>query len=223
MIYVASASPAGTLNIAGGMKGSKINSTCATTTGSNGSAGIVITNYDVMESGAASGCVGTILDVSWKFVKAEWKGNAVWLQWSLTQPVNGRFTVERKTGNDWQTIQTISTNGEKTLFATNDRSATSNFQIYRIRLETNGSTKISPLLKLEPSKPQAKLQYLPGTHQLYIQSNEPGSILLIYDAEGKCLIRKTVYQPSISIDVSFFKPGLYFTRMGSVVYRWVKE
>jgi hypothetical protein len=101
VVYFSGSQPSGTVSTAGGARGVKLNSTCASSTGANGTTGSQVINYGFMESTTLSGCNAIVLGAEWLYFRSNTSANAVLLQWGVTHTDNSYFLIERRQEENW--------------------------------------------------------------------------------------------------------------------------
>lgn len=221
VVYFSGAQPAGTVNVDGGAKGLKINSTCASNTGMNGTAGSLVSNYDFMESGSLSDCA-LLLDVNWLYFKSKLIDNTVLLQWAVTGTGDYYFLVERKTNERWIELGQISAN-EKHMYSFNDRELTTGKYEYRLKLVYNQNTRYSPIQQMIITRKEQPIIYEVATKQLVINGlNKPG-VLQIFDISGRSIYREKLVDNTGEwrLTISFLKPGIYVAKTGQAVKKFI--
>jgi hypothetical protein len=182
VIYFSGPQPAGTLDISGGAKGVKLNSTCASATGMNGVSGSQVINYGFMESTTISGCDAQVLPADWLYFRASTSANTVLLQWAVTGSANSYFLVEcRKEGN-WIQITQIPVNVNKVEYSFRSQNVTPGTYQYRLKLINNQKTSYSSIQQVTINGRQQLIGHNPLTQQVFVKGGIDEDEFLIFPA-----------------------------------------
>lgn len=224
VVYFSGTLPAGTVNLSGGSRGAKLNSTCATTTGANGSAGIQEVNYDIMESGTASSCAGILLSDYWKLFRITASGNEALVHWAVAESRNSKFLVERKANNNWMAIASIEAIANQLEYFFRDSSLPAGTYQYRVKSINNQTTSISPVKQITIYRKQQEILFDPLITQLLVKGIvDKEDVLQIFDLTGKCIYQKrmTVALKDWHLNVSFLQTGVYIAKTQKAVSKFI--
>lgn len=226
VIYVSGSQPSGTFAVAGGSKGLKINSTCATSTGVNGNTGSIVTNYQYRESNTLSTCAYT-LPVNWIDFKIMLLAyDKPLMQWMVSGATNKTvFKVERrKIDKSWFLVEEIKGSENLINYEFTETLPPGQYQ-YRIGLTENQRITYSPVRSIQIRSNQT-LFYSPAIQSVLINYDiTPNDHLRIYDISGKPVFEKKFVTPlsSFSQNVSFLKNGTYIVQMGFATVKFTKH
>jgi len=225
VVYFSGLQPVGTINITGGAKGAKINSTCASNTGSNGAVGSQVLNYDFVESPSLSTCSGLVLDVDWLYFNVNTSANTALLQWAVTNAGNDSyFLVERRTGEQWLQLAQISLSPNKTQYSFRDPYLAGGTYQYRLKLITNQNISYSAIRQVTIKGREQAITYNPLTQQVFVKGGfDKDEIFHIFDASGKCVYQKRFlsYQQGWQLNASFLKNGTYIARSATTATKFI--
>jgi hypothetical protein len=212
VIYFSGTQPSGTVDISGGAKGVKINSTCASATGANGNAGSLFTNYGYMESTTLSGCSATVLDAGWLYFKISTAANTVLLQWAVTGNNNAYFLVERQQKEDnWIDIARIATSTNRTEYSFLDSYLAPGTYLYRLKAVNNQKTSYSFINQVTIKGNEQVIYYDDITQQVLVRNIDKGDMLQVFDFSGRCVFRKRFMSNTAEwrLPASFLQNGAY--------------
>jgi hypothetical protein len=212
VIYFSGTQPSGTVDVSGGAKGVKINSTCASATGANGNAGSLFTNYGYMESTTLSGCSATVLDAGWLYFKISTAANTVLLQWAVTGNNNAYFLVERQQKEDnWIDIARIATSTNRTEYSFLDSYLAPGTYLYRLKAVNNQKTSYSFINQVTIKGNEQVIYYDDITQQVLVRNIDKGDMLQVFDFSGRCVFRKRFMSNTAEwrLPASFLQNGAY--------------
>ena len=224
VVYFSGLQPAGTVNVNGGAKGAKINSTCVPNTGANGVAGSQVINYQFIESPSLSSCSGLVLDVSWFYFKTIASGNTALLQWAATNTANSYFLVERRKDGNWIQIAQVPAAANKTEYIFYDRYLPPGSYQYRLQEVNNLKTSFSATRQLTIKGNSQTIIYDALTQCIFIKGGvDKNDALQIFEASGKCVYQKTFITAidTWQYNTSFLKNGTYIARTTKAVTLFV--
>ena len=224
VVYFSGLQPAGTVNVNGGAKGAKINSTCVPNTGANGVAGSQVINYQFIESPSLSSCSGLVLDVSWFYFKTIASGNTALLQWAATNTANSYFLVERRKDGNWIQIAQVPAAANKTEYIFYDRYLLPGSYQYRLQEVNNLKTSFSATRQLTIKGNSQTINYDALTQCIFIKGGvDKNDALQIFEASGKCVYQKTFITAidTWQYNTSFLKNGTYIARTTKAVTLFV--
>ena len=223
VVYFSGPQPAGTLNVAGGAKGLKLNSTCASSTGMNGNAGNYIINYEFIESGTLSSCA-LVLDVDWRYFRTNINANSVLLQWKVTGATDYYFLVERRKDENWFPLTQIEASDNKVEYSFRDLYVTPGKYQYRLKLVNNQKVSYSSIQQVTINGGEQTIGYDPLTQKVFVQDDIPkNDILRIFDISGKCIYQKRIMgSPGVlQLTTSFLKNGTYIAKTTKAVAKFI--
>jgi len=223
IIYFSGLQPAGILDVAGGSKGVKLNSTCASSTGMNGAAGSQIINYGFMESGTLSGCGAAVLDAAWLYFRISSSANSVLLQWGKTSAANSNFLVERRKEGNWIQIAQIPA-GNKQEYSFRDPYVTAGTYQYRLKLINNQKTSYSSIQQITIKGKVQSIRYDALSSQVLVQGSiEQNDILRIFDLSGKCIYLKKFISSvdEWTLPASYLKNGMYIVQTTKTLKKFI--
>jgi hypothetical protein len=223
VVYFSGSQPAGTVNVAGGAKGVKLNSTCASNTGMNGTAGNQFVNYEFIESVTLSSCA-LVLDVNWLYFTTGTIGNSVLLQWAVTGTTNYYFLVERRTGENWLPITQILASDKKTEYSFRDSYVIPGIYQYRLKLVNYQKTIYSSIQQVTIKGWEQAIIYDPKMQQVFVQGGiYKNDLLQIFDISGKCIYQKRLVGTlrESQLNTSFLKNGTYIAKTARAVTKFI--
>ena len=215
VVYFSGLQPAGTVTVTGGAKGVKLNSTCASNTGVNGSTGSQVINYDFIESTTLSSCTGLVLDVDWLYFKITTSANTALLQWGAATTTNSYFIVERRKGENWIPIAQIPANPNKVEYSFRDPYLAQGTYQYRLKLVEHQGTSYSPVRLVTIKGREQSIQYNPLKKQVLIQGIiDKDEVFQVFESSGKCIYQKKFMSPTSGwqYNASFLSSGTYIAR-----------
>ena len=224
VIYFSGIQPAGTINVAGGVKGAKINSTCASSTGMDGTAGSLVANYEYRESIMVSSCGAVFLDAGWRFFRLSTTANNVTLQWAVTSYSPSYFLVERRKEGFWHLLTRIPAIENKTEYSFRDIPVANGKYQYRIKQVKNLSTSYSMIKEVNIKNREQTIGYDPSSQQLFIHGGmDKNDTFSIFDLTGKCIYRKIFSSKAETwlLPASFLKNGIYIARTERAVVKFL--
>src|SRR6185436_2818613 len=140
-IYFKTTTPSGTVSVAGGLKGDRINSlNCGTIIAStNGTTGSVFNSYSFIQSTTLStACAGFPLPVQMIYFKAFALPRAAALEWELANLTDvNRIIIERKDAGNWKEIKTIINSNTSPQFSYRDLNLEKGQYQYRLNIIEN--------------------------------------------------------------------------------------
>jgi hypothetical protein len=215
VVYFSGLQPSGSVNIVGGAKGAKLNSTCASATGMNGTIGRQVINYQFMESTTLSGCGTTVLNADWLYFRTNTSANTVLLQWAATGLANSYFSVERRKEENWFPLTRIPASANKAEYAFRDSFLTPGTYQYRLKLINNQKISYSSIQQVTIKSNEQSIRYDPLTQQVFVQGSiDKDDIIQIFDLSGKCIYQKRFMNPIVGwrLTTSFLKNGMYIAK-----------
>lgn len=227
VIYMKTAPASGTVSVAGGAKGAKINSmgNCKPAVpGSAGMPGVTATGFALVQSTTLANSCTFVLPTTLLYFKAGVTGGDVTARWQVVRPEDVKgFVLERKGGDGWQEVARVATQSGVDLYTAIDREVPPGTYIYRLKvLENSGKVIYSPLQRVTVSARTLLTVYPnPAKETLHIiLPPGAGGELTVYDMGGKLLIKKPVTGNTgvVTQDVSMLKGGLYILRIG-ILYK----
>jgi hypothetical protein len=224
VVYFSGLQPAGTVNIAGGAKGAKLNSTCASNTGMDGTAGSQVTNYEYVESTTLSSCAMGALDVTWLYFRANTSHNSVLLQWATTGNANSYFIVERRKEGNWIPITQMPAIENKMDYSFHDPKLLPGTYQYRLKLTSNQKISYSSVQRITIKASSQAIHYDPSTKQLYVQGEiDKNDMLRIFDFSGRCIYEKKFATSTAEwqLTASFLKTGTYIVATAKTAIKFV--
>lgn len=212
VVYFSGTQPAGTVNVAEGAKGAKINSTCASSTGANGTSGSLVSNYNFIESGTLSSCA-IILDAEWLYFKSRTAANTVILQWAIAGTAN-YFIVERRKEENWLPLVQIPVSDNKMEYSFRDLSITPGKYYYRLKLVNNQKNSYSSIQQVIINDGGQVISYDHSIRKLFIRGINKNDVLQIFDISGRCLYRERLGNATgeFQLNTSFLKNGTYIAK-----------
>jgi len=223
VVYFSSLQPAGILNVAGGAKGLKINSTCASSTGANGTAGNQVINYEFIESGTLSSCA-LVLDVNWRYFRTNIAANSVLLQWAVTEVAGHYFLVERRKEENWLPLAQIPVSENKVEYSFRDPYVTPGKYQYRLKLVNNQKISYSSIQQVTINGSEQAISYDPLTQKIFVQGGiSKNDVLRIFDISGKCIYEKKIVSSTgqSQLIISFLKNGTYIAKTTKAVTKFI--
>jgi len=223
IVYFSGLQPAGTVTVTGGAKGIKLNSTCASSTGVNGTAGSQVANYEFMESTTLSNC-GIALDLAWLYFRSSTSANNVLLQWAVTGTTNSYFLVERQKGDNWIQLSQIPASASKVEYSFRDPNLTAGTYQYRLKLVDNQKMSYSSIRQVTIKGREQAISYDHLTQQIFVQGGiDKGDILQIFDPSGKCIYQKRFMSPikEYRLNTSFLRNGTYIARTTKAATKFI--
>lgn len=211
VVYFSGTQPAGTINVTGGSKGAKLNSTCASATGADGNAGSRVTNYSFMESTTLSGCGTLVLSADWLYFNTNINGNTVLLQWAIRNTVNTNFIIQRRNEGNWIELSQIPFSDGKQEYSFHDYITPGAYQ-YRIKLVSNQKIGYSAIRQVLFTENKQRIHYDPLRQQVFVSGDiERNELLRIFDLSGKCVYHKRLMSSTgeVQLNTSFLKSGTY--------------
>lgn len=224
VVYFSSSQPAGTVNVAGGAKGVKLNSTCASNTGMNGAIGNQVINYGFMESGTLSNCGGILLDADWLYFKTNTSANTVLLQWAATGTADSYFLVERQKKDNWLQLAEIAAGANKVEYSFRDSYVTPGTYQYRLKLINNQKISYSAIRQITIKGREQAIHYDPLTQQVFVQGViDKNDIFQIFDPSGRCIYQKRFMSPAEEwqLNTSFLRNGTYIAKMAKAAAKFI--
>lgn len=224
VVYFSAAQPAGNVSVAGGAKGVKLNSTCASSTGTNGNTGSQVINYGYMESGTLSGCGAAVLDVSLLYFRANTSGNTVLLQWAVTNISNTVFLVERRKNGSWIRIADIPANTNNAVYSFRDLTVTAGTYQYRLKSITNQKFSYSSIQQVIIKDGEQSIHYDLLTNKLFIRGRiDKDDALQIIDLSGKCIFLRKFPTPveKWNLTTEFLRNGMYIAKTTRAVTKFI--
>ena len=221
VVYFKNALPAGTINVTGGIKGSRLNSvSCATIiAGTNGTNGMTVPDYNFIQSSILSTYCGAALDVQLLWFNAKADANAVSIDWQVDN-VNDLvdFVLERKKdGPYWQEINTVNPIPNIQHYSYNDENLNTGLYYYRLKwTETNGSEKYSAIKLAEIGSKKLSLYPNPASRFITITyAFRKGSFLNIFNSAGALVLQKKIIKDEEYIihDISSLPNGMYYANV----------
>lgn len=224
VIYVKGGAPAGTLSVGGGVKGFKFNSlNCRTPVpGSDGSAGVITTNYTPLQATELSPACTFVLPATLLYFKASVTHNDVVTRWQVAQPQDVRvFVVERKREDEsWREVVRVAPRAGVDTYNAPDRKLAPGRYLYRLKIiGKDGKVVYSSQQPINISARQ-ELTVYPNPARDVLQVLLPEGAdkdLRIFDLSGRLLLQKRIAgsrSPLVSLDVSSLNQGLYILRIG---------
>jgi len=215
VVYFSGPQPGGSVAATGGAKGLKLNSTCASSNGVNGSAGIQVINYDFIESTTLSSCTGLVLDVDWLYFKINISANTALLQWGAITTTSSYFVVERRKEENWIQLAQISTSPNKVEYSFRDPYLAPGTYQYRLKLVENQSTSYSSIRLVTIKGREQSIRYNPLTKQVLMQGSiDKDDVFQVFDPAGKCIFQQKFMSPTNgwNFNASFLSSGTYIAR-----------
>ena len=223
VVYFSGAQPAGTLNVAGGAKGLKLNSTCASSTGMNGTTGTQVINYEFIESGTLSNCA-MVLNVDWRYFTTNLAANSVFLKWAVTGAAGYYFVVERRKEENWLPLTQLPANDNKVAYSFRDLYVTPGKYQYRLKLVNNQKISYSSIQQVTINGGEQTISYDPLTQKVFVQDDiSKNDVLRIFDISGKCIYQKRIVAPPgvFQLTTSFLKNGMYIAKTTKAVTKFI--
>ena len=224
VLYFSGLQPTGPINVAPGIKGAKINSVCASSTGANGSMGIQVINYQIVESTTLSNCNSQVLDVTLLNFQVTTSANTALLQWTITNTEDSYFIVERRTGENWVQVARFSSSPNKLQYIFRDPYLSPGTYQYRLKQVNNQNTNYSTIRQVTVRGREQTIYYDPLTQQVFLKGGfNKDEIFQIFDASGKCVYQKKFMShiDSWQISISFFKSGTYIARTSKASTKFI--
>jgi len=222
-VYFKTSAPSGVLNVAGGVKGLRLNSlNCATiVAAANGNNGVVTANYNYVQSTTLSGtCAAAALPVNFISFDLRTKSADVLLEWSVGSSNEVLFyQVERRDENsDWIAIARLENNSASTYQYT-DQSPEAGIYYYRIRcLEIGGKEYFSTVRAVQLTHTNLFAFPNPATRHIFMRYPfKKGAELKIFDSAGRLVKKQDILKESlmIELDLAVLRPGRYFAQVGN--------
>lgn len=223
IVYFSGLQPSGIVDVTGGAKGLKLNSTCASSTGMNGATGSTVINYAYMESGTLSGCGAAVLDVDWLYFRINRSANSVLLQWSAISSSSSNFWVERRKEGNWLQLGQIPAGNNKE-YSFRDLYLTTGAYQYRLKLVNNQKISYSSIQQITIKGREQSIRYDPSTSQVVVSGDiDKGDILRIFDLSGNCIYLKKFMSPGEDwkLTTVFFKKGMYIAKTTKTVKKFI--
>jgi hypothetical protein len=224
VVYFSGVQPSGTVDIAGGAKGAKLNSTCASATGLNGTMGNQFTSYQYIESTTLSGCGTGVLDAHWLYFRINTFANTVLLQWGVTNVDNSYFLVERRKEEIWNQIAQVPATANKLEYSFRDPYLSPGIYQYRLKLINNQKVSYSSIQQVTIKGNEETIRYDALTQQIFVQGDiDKDDMLWIFDLYGKCIYLKrfTSSAEGRQVSVSFLKNGMYIAKTAKAVTKFI--
>jgi hypothetical protein len=222
VVYFSGAQPSGTVNIAGGSKGLKLNSTCASSTGVNGTAGNQVINYEFIESGTLSPCA-LLLDVEWIYFRTNITAGSVLLQWAVTGAADYYFFVERRKDGNWIALTKIPAS-EKPEYSFRDFYVIPGKYQYRVKLVSKEQIIYSSIQQLTVNGRDEVIRYDPLTQMVFVTSGICNSgVLQIFDVSGNCVYQNKWVSATgeLALPVSFLKNGMFIAKTENTATKFI--
>jgi hypothetical protein len=211
--YFSGSQPAGTINVSGGAKGIKLNSTCSSNTGTGGNAGTTIVNYSYMESTTLSGCGSAmVLDAEWLYFRARATANTVLLKWA-TGDAGPEFFVERRREDNWFEIATVPAGTSQKEYLFSDRYLEPGTYQYRLKKLNNQKISYSSIQQVTIKGIEPAIYYNASAQQIFVSGIDKGEVLTIFDFSGRCIYQKKFAgSGQWRLSTSFIKKGAYIAK-----------
>ncbi|MFN2437656.1 MAG: T9SS type A sorting domain-containing protein [Chitinophagaceae bacterium] len=231
-IYFKNTQPAGTLSVAGGVKGDRINTVCGgSSPGSAGNNGMIISNNGIIESFTISQACLSALPVELIYFKASLNKKRVDLKWELanTETVS-RFVVLRKTHSDinWKELHLIYPQENVMSYTATDTDLGEGIVHYLLKIiEHDESVSYSTMSQINWSK-QNKLRLYPNPalHTITLTGAfYKNDQLVIYDVSGGKVFEKKLLTTVSFIEqnISFLEKGVYMIRIRNLSASFVVQ
>lgn len=224
VVYLSSTLTAGTLSVAGGSKGAKINSmsNCdPAVPGSAGAIGVTGTGYSPIQSTTLSPSCTFVLPATLLYFKASVAQDDVVARWQIGEPGEVKeFVVERRQdGGVWKEVARVAASQGMDTYSATDKSLQPGSYLYRLKIIVqSGAPLYSSQQRVSVSKGAGLAVYPnPAKDILYILLPEDSDKeLKVYDLSGRLLLQKRMSGngPLVKQDVSTLKEGLYILRIG---------
>jgi hypothetical protein len=224
IIYFSRLQPAGTVNVAAGIKGVKLNSTCASSTGMDGSTGNQVINYEFIESTTLSGCGTMVLDADWLYFKVSKSANTFILHWAVTSAANSYFVAERRKEEGWTQLAQIPATVNKTEYFFQDLFVTPGTYQYRLKRISNQKISYSTIQQVTINGNKQPIYYDHLMQQVFVRGTiEKSEILMIFDLSGKCVYQKRFMTTAEGwqLNTSFLKKGMYIAKTAKAVTKFM--
>jgi hypothetical protein len=225
VVYFSGAQPAGIVSAASGARGSKLNSTCASVTGVNGSGGSLVSNYNVMESTILSGCNAMVLDVDWVYFKASENQNSALLQWAIANTDGSYFLIERREGEKWMELARIPFIHNKLQYTFRDRNLAPGQFEYRLKWVSPQNTRYSSIQQVIIGGTGRQMVHYDAVSTQIVVSGGIGKnqIFQIIDLSGKSVYLKRFANAveKWQLNTSFLKSGMYIIQNGNMVTKMI--
>ncbi|TCJ17796.1 hypothetical protein EPD60_06315 [Flaviaesturariibacter flavus] len=167
---------------------------------------------------ASAGTTGSVLPVSWLYVRGHEHAGTVRIEWATAQEQNTQhFVVERSSGNGFEAIGTVAAAGNSSStreYTFTDLQPAGGLLHYRLRqVDSDGRFRYSATVQVRGKN---------GAQALLLQNPVQGNIALrcgaagfytIVDATGRSLARGTLQAGMQLIPASGMAPGRYFLRL----------
>lgn len=230
MIYFKSTLPAGTISVAGGLKGNRINSiSCgAIPSAVNGTGGSIITSYSYIQSTTLSAsCTGALATGLVSFRAISLSGH-IRIEWQVSDPGHFQnFTPERRTADQsWKPLATITSDGREN-YDYLDEAVPPGIYQYRLKLaETDGSQLYSGIRQVKIGDTRMKLLLFPNPAQKMVTipgSFRAGTEIRIFDDKGRKVFERKLAttESDIRQNISFLEEGIYYVQVAELVERLV--
>lgn len=224
--------PAGTISLAGGERGDKLNSDCPNSSRSlGGEAGIKITDYNYSRSMELSdGCPeGAPMPVVLKSFKVSGTGAQALATWEVANPEDAAHYILQRKGasGDWRDVQTIAAEEHATAYRKGDGPLAAGSYFYRLKIvEKDHSVTYSivqPVTVKAEDRNRLVIYPNPATSEITIVAPVQEEWLNIYDMKSRLVYRKKVAPGNsvISQDISFLSEGVYMLQVGKLTARFV--
>ncbi len=144
------------------------------------------------------------------------KNNAVLLNWKTENEINtSSFEIQRSSdGKEFLTIGTIAAINRYGLndYLFTDGSPGFQHIYYRLKqIDIDGSFAFSGILKIQiPERPVFSIYPNPVADELIIIGAVPGTLIYLFDASGKQLLRRELNVQSQTVPMKRFVKGVYF-------------
>jgi hypothetical protein len=164
---------------------------------------------------------------------AELKNDEVRLNWSTSAEINNDFFTIQKSKDEagWEDVLHIPGNGTSNItqfYSADDNQPYSGISYYRLRqTDIDGKESYSPIVSVKNSKEISGISVYPNpvSNQLYILFPSFGNYQIAIEGIGGQNIRSslTVSGGNFTIDVSQFRPGIYFIQIMHEGYSETKK
>ncbi|HEX6334049.1 MAG TPA: T9SS type A sorting domain-containing protein [Flavisolibacter sp.] len=221
VIYFKNATPSGTVSVAGGVKGLKLNYLgCASLVqAAPGSAGSIVTSYAYKQSAVMSTCVSAALAGQLLFFQAKEENGQVLVNWIPAQPQPDKYVLQRKLQDgSWQTIYTTASVAGKPSYLYADAGLRAGRYYYRLRMEQAGGppafSSVVPVVIKE--MPHYSVYPNPASAYIIVTGDlAPGEEICLYDYTGRKVYSQTVTAPQrmLKIHTTKLPRGLYVLRV----------
>ncbi|MES2881744.1 MAG: T9SS type A sorting domain-containing protein, partial [Bacteroidota bacterium] len=218
-VYYKTGTIVGTINIAGGKNGNRINSlNCGPlVVGANGMNGTATANYSVVQGPNISTTCGFILPTELIYFSVQGSNNSAIIEWKTAGASEVlQFFIERKKENKWwEAIATKTSVRNVFLLTHQDKNLAAGIYFYRLKIISSSNTVTysnTSKLKIGDERTLAFFPNPASTSINIIYPFEKGTILQIFDASAKLVKSKTFSSRQFSFkqEVSFLKKGIYW-------------